>query len=170
MDSFEHQSKHHIVMSEVMTPDKANFSGHIHGGHLMQLLDKVAYACAVRYSGHYAVTLSADHILFKQPIFVGELVLFYASINYVGTSSMEVGIKVVAEELMSGKRRHTNTCYLTMIAVDDHGKPVKITPLDPKTEREKYRFEEAQLRRKLSKEYRDKHSAHKSRIRSNTTR
>ena len=169
MESYEHENRHQIVMSEVMTPDKANFSGHIHGGHLMQLLDKVAYACAARYSGHYAVTLSADHILFKQPIFVGELVLFYASINYVGNTSMEVGIKVVAEELTSGKRRHTNTCYLTMVAVDNDGKPVKVKPFEPKTKQEKYRFEEAKLRKELSKQYQDEHKIHKDRIRSSAT-
>ena len=93
-----------IVMAEMMTPDMANFSAHVHGGHLMLLLDKVAYTCAARYCGCYVVTLSVDQIIFKQPIFVGELVLFYASVNFVGTTSMEIGIKVIAENLFQRKK------------------------------------------------------------------
>jgi acyl-CoA hydrolase len=107
------EDKRSIVLAEVMTPDMANFAGHVHGGHLMLLLDKAAYACAARYSGHYVVTLSVDGIFFKEPIFVGELVMFYASVNYVGNSSLEVGIKVVAEDLQKGTQRHTNTCPQT---------------------------------------------------------
>ena len=154
---------HTVVMSEIMTPEKANFSGHVHGGHLMQLLDKVAYACAARYSGCYVVTLSVDRVIFKKPIFVGELVSFYASVNFVGTSSMEIGIKVIAENLKEGERRHTNTCFFTMVAIDENtGKAVGVKPLDLSTPTAKRRFEEGKQRRALWREFQDKHEAAKS--------
>src|SRR5689334_16123666 len=118
-----------IVMSEIMTPDMVNFQGHIHGGHLLGLLDRVAYACAARYTHKNVVTLSVDQVFFKEPIYVGELVTFLATVNYVGTTSMEIGIRVLAENLITGQSRHTNTCYFTMVAVDEHGKPTKAPPL-----------------------------------------
>ncbi len=146
-----------LVMSEVMTPDMANFHGNVHGGHILKLLDRVAYACASRYSGKHIVTLSVDQVLFKEPIHVGELVSFYASVNYVGTSSIEVGIRVLAENLISRERRHTNTCYFTMVALDEHGKPTKVAPLTLNTDIEKRRYEDALLRKKtLLKNRREK--------------
>lgn len=156
-----------VIMSEIMTPDKVNFSGHVHGGHLMALLDRVAYACAARYAGKYMVTLSVDQILFKEPIFVGELVTFYASVNYVGNTSLEVGIRVVAEDLIKATRRHTNTCYFTMVAVDKlSGKPTAIDrPLELRNEVERYRYEDAIMRKQIRKEYYDKHAKHQENIR-----
>ena len=151
-----------LIMSEVMSPDKVNFSGHVHGGHIMLLMDRVSAACSSRYSGRYTVTLSADHILFKEPVFVGELVIFHASINYVGSSSMEVGIKVVAEDLRKQTKRHTNTSYFTMVALDDNGKPVKVKPLDLITQEHKRRHCEAVFRKEQSKEYAAKHNDFKS--------
>ena len=115
----EDQDQRTLTMSEVMTPEKVNFSGNIHGGYILKLIDQVAYVCAARYSGHYVVTLSVDNVLFKQSIYVGELVTCYASINYVGRTSMEVGIKIIAENLITGEKRHTNSCYVTMVAVDE---------------------------------------------------
>ncbi|MCX7122300.1 MAG: acyl-CoA thioesterase [Gammaproteobacteria bacterium] len=162
MDKNDNRS---IVMAEIMTPDTANFSGHVHGGHLMQLLDKVAYACSARYAGRYVVTLSVDGILFKKPIFVGELVTFYASVNYVGTSSMEIGIRVIAENLMTREQRHTNTCYFTMVAIDETGKSIALPPLEVRTQIEKYRFEEAKTRRQLRIDYQKLHQEHKLKIR-----
>ncbi|MDF2529529.1 MAG: Acyl-CoA hydrolase [Gammaproteobacteria bacterium] len=161
----EQDDNRSIVMPVVMTPDKANFGGFVHGGHLMQLLDQVAYACAARYASMYVVTLSADQILFKQPIKVGELVSFYASVNYVGTSSMEVGIKVIAEDLVTHEQRHTNTCYFTMVAVDKTGKPVPVKPLTLRNELERYRFEGAKLRRQLRLNYQADHESRKSQLR-----
>ncbi|MEC7295763.1 MAG: acyl-CoA thioesterase, partial [Pseudomonadota bacterium] len=114
--------------------------------------DEVAYACASRYSGHYVVTLSVDQVLFKQPIHVGELVTFLASVNHVGRSSMEIGIKVVAEDIRQKLIRHTNSCYLTMVAVDADGKPARVPPLALETPLQKLRFEKAALRKKLRKQ------------------
>ncbi|MDO8955142.1 MAG: acyl-CoA thioesterase [Gammaproteobacteria bacterium] len=148
-----------------MTPDKANFAGYVHGGHLMLLLDQVAYACAARYASLYVVTLSVDQILFKQPIKVGQLVTCYAAVNYVGISSMEVGIKVIAEDLLTHEKRHTNTCYFTMVAVDKAGKPVPVKALEIRNDEERYRFEEATLRRQMRLDYVSKHEQRKVRVR-----
>lgn len=149
--------KHVMIMSEIMTPEKANFSGNIHGGHILNFLDKVAYACAARYSGGYVVTLSVDQVIFREPVHVGELVRCFASVNRVGRTSMEVGIRVEAENLSTGEIRHTNTSYFTMVAVDEHRKPTPVTPLEPKTQDEKRRLKEAekrsQLRRAFSEAY-----------------
>ena len=144
-------------MSEVMTPEKANFAGNIHGGHLLELLDSVAYACAARYSGYYVVTLSANNVLFKAPIHVGELVHCHATVNYVGRSSMEVGIKVVAENLSTGEQRHTNSCYFTMVAMDKDGKKATVKPLTLETPRQQYRHDNAVLRKDLNKQYQEEH-------------
>ncbi len=136
-----------IIMSELMTPDKANFIGNVHGGHLMSMLDRVAAACAQRYSHRHCVTLSVDRILFKEPIYIGDLVVFYAKVNYVGNTSMEIGIRVIAENLLTGTKRHTNTCYFTMVAVDENQKPTKVEPLVLRNDEEKERFEGAKRRR-----------------------
>lgn len=145
-----------LIMSEIMTPDMENFYGHVHGGHLLGLLDRVAYACASRYAGKPTVTLSVDQVFFKEPIYVGELVIFYASVNYVGTSSIEVGIRVVAENLLTRTARHTNTCYFTMVAIDEHGRPTKVPPLAIKTETQKRRYEEAVIRKEARLKMRKK--------------
>ncbi|MDR0996958.1 MAG: acyl-CoA thioesterase, partial [Zoogloeaceae bacterium] len=112
-----------LAMTVLMTPDMANFSGNVHGGAILKLLDEVAYACAARYAGSYVVTLSVDRVTFKEPIHVGELVTFLASVNYVGHSSMEIGIRVEAHDILKKVKRHTNSCYFTMVAVGEDGKP-----------------------------------------------
>lgn len=146
-DNESHQDRRSLIMSEVMTPDRVNFGGTIHGGHILGLLDQVAYACASRYSGKRIVTLSVDQVIFREPIFVGELVIFYATVNYVGNTSLEVGIRVVAENLFTHVSRHTNTCFFTMVGVDEKGKPVTLPPLTSHTETQKRRYEEALIRR-----------------------
>ena len=150
-----------LTMSEVMTPEKANFAGNIHGGHLLQLLDRVAYACAARYSGHYVVTLSVDQVLFKRAIHVGELVTCHANVNYVGRTSMEIGIKVVAENLETGETRHTNSCYFTMVALDKDNKPVKITPLEIRNDTDQRRYEESVARKQMMLSYSQEHERRK---------
>jgi acyl-CoA hydrolase len=143
---------HQLSMTVLMTPDTANFSGNVHGGTILKLLDQVAYACASRYAGRYVVTLSVDQVMFRQPIHVGELVTFLASINHTGTSSMEVGIKVIAEEIQTQVVRHVNSCFFTMVAVDEDRKPAPVPPLRPFTPEEKRRFEQAKVRRALRQE------------------
>ena len=139
----------HLEMSLLMTPDMANFSGNVHGGQMMKLLDEVAYACASRYSGCYVVTLSVDGLTFKQPVHVGELVTFMAKVNYTGRTSMEIGVKVIAESIKEHTVRHTNSCYFTMVAVDDDGKPTPVPPVELETDADRYHFEAAQKRRKF---------------------
>lgn len=143
---------HQLTMTVLMTPDTANFSGNVHGGSILKLLDQVAYACASRYAKRYVVTLSVDQVTFRQPVHVGELVTFLASVNHTGTSSMEIGVKVIAENIRDGVVRHVNSCFFTMVAVDDMHKPVAVEPLQPSTEEEKRRFAAAQVRRQLRKE------------------
>lgn len=143
---------HQLSMTVLMTPDMANFSGNVHGGTILKLLDQVAYACASRYAGRYVVTLSVDQVMFRQPIHVGELVTFLASVNHTGTSSMEIGIKVVAENIRTQVVRHANSCFFTMVAVDDDGKPAPVPSLRPFTADEKRRFEAAKVRKQLRQE------------------
>jgi len=143
---------HQLTMTVLMTPDTANFSGKVHGGAILKLLDQVAFACASRYSGCYVVTLSVDQVMFRQPIQVGELVTFLASINHTGTSSMEVGIKVIAENIRGKLVRHVNSCFFTMIAVDDEGKPTAVPPLSPDTPEAQRRYAAAELRRAMRRE------------------
>jgi acyl-CoA hydrolase len=140
-------SAHELSMTVLMTPDMANFSGNVHGGTILKYLDSVAYACASRYSGSYVVTLSVDQVMFLQPIHVGELVTFLASVNYTGRTSMEVGIRVVTENIQQRLVRHANSCYFTMVAVDKDRKPVEVPALVAETEEQKQRWEQALLRK-----------------------
>ena len=158
-DNHNHRS---LTMSEVMTPEKVNFSGNIHGGYILKLIDQVAYACASRYSGRYVVTLSVDQVLFKKPVYLGELVTCYASVNYVGKTSMEIGIKVVAENLAARERRHTNSCYVTMVAVDEALKPTAVKPLTLENDTQRRRFEEGKLRKETRLQAYQAHLARKN--------
>lgn len=151
-DNKESKQRKSLYMTVLMTPDMANFSGVIHGGALLKLLDQVAYSCAARYSKTYVVTLFLDQVHFKEPIHVGELVTFKANVNYVGRTSMEVGVKVIAENLQTQESRHTNSCYFTMVAKDEHGNTQELPPLEVISEVEKKLFEAAQLRNTLRKE------------------
>ena len=148
-----HLPRHQLAMTVLMTPDMANFSGNVHGGTILKLLDQVAYACASRYASQYVVTLSVDQVMFRQPIHVGELVTFLASVNYTGHTSMEIGVKVLAESIRDQVIRHANSCFFTMVAVDDHGQTTPVPPLEPKTPDEIRRYRAAQLRRELRKEF-----------------
>lgn len=141
-----------LEMTVRMTPDMANFSGKLHDGALLNLLDRVAFSCASRFSKQYAVTLSMKQVMFKEPIHVRELVTFRASINHAGRTSMEVGIRLGAENIRIGQRRHVNSCYFTMVAVDDHGCPVPIPAHVPQTDMERRRPRAAKLRKELRRE------------------
>jgi acyl-CoA hydrolase len=144
---------HELTMTVLMTPDMANFSGNVHGGTILKLLDQVAYACASRYAGRYVVTLSVDQVMFREPIHVGELVSFLASVNYTGRTSMEVGIKVVTEDIRQQTVRHANSCFFTMVALDDARQPAAVPPLAPVTPDQQRRFEAAKVRRQLREEF-----------------
>jgi acyl-CoA hydrolase len=141
-----------LEMTVLMTPDMANFSGKVHGGALLNLLDRVAFSCASRFSGRYAVTLSVDQVTFKEPINVGELVTFRASVNHAGRTSMEIGVRVEAEDIRRGTRRHTNSCYFTMVAVDEDGRPAQVPALAVESAIEHRRNHAAELRRTLRRQ------------------
>ena len=118
-----------ITLSELMLPSHSNFSGKIHGGYLLKLMDQIAFACASKYSGCYCVTASVDTVDFLNPVDVGELVTLKASVNYVGSTSMIVGIRVTSEDIRTGIVKHCNSSYFTMVAKDEHGNNVKVPRL-----------------------------------------
>jgi acyl-CoA hydrolase len=151
-------------MTVLMTPDMANFSGNVHGGTLLKYLDEVAYACASRYAGSYVVTLSVDQVIFREPIHVGELVTFLASVNYTGRTSMEIGIKVVTENIREKTMRHTNSCFFTMVALDDARQPIPVPPRQPQTADEKRRFAQAQQRRQIRQELEQRYRELKGKV------
>ncbi len=157
-----HLPRHELAMTVLMTPDMANFTGNVHGGTVLKLLDQVAYSCASRYCGRYVVTLSVDQVMFRQPIHVGELVTFWAAVNYTGTTSMEVGIKVVAENIQTQTVRHANSCFFTMVAVDDDRKAVPVPPLVPANEDQVRRHQAAKARRELREEFEQRMTAMRS--------
>lgn len=136
-----------ITKSVLMTPQYANFTGRVHGGDILRLLDQVAYACAARYCGRYCVTLSVDSVVFKHPVEIGNLLHFFAQVNFVGRTSMEVGVKVIAENITARSVVHTNSAYFTMVCIGEDGKPAAVPPLDPQTKEDKRRFENAKARR-----------------------
>jgi len=145
-------SKQTLSMSVLMTPDMSNFSGNVHGGTILKFLDQVAYACASRYAQTYVVTLSVDRVVFREPVHVGELVTFSASVNYTGRTSMEIGIRVETEDILLGKSRHTNSCYFTMVAMGSDGKPAEVPQLRPTETIARQRFEAGRRRRELRRE------------------
>jgi acyl-CoA hydrolase len=155
---------HQLSMTVLMTPDTANFSGNVHGGNILKLLDQVAYACASRYAGRYVVTLSVDQVMFRQPIHVGELVTFLSSVNHTGSSSMEIGIKVIAENIQNRVVRHVNSCFFTMVAMDDDRKPATVPPLEPTTPDEIRRHAAAIVRRDMRREMERRFTATRSTV------
>ena len=118
-----------VTISELMLPSHTNFSGKIHGGYILSLLDQIAFACASKFSGNYCVTASVDTVDFLNPIEVGELVTMKASVNYVGKSSMIIGIRVEAENIRTGVVKHCNSSYFTMVSKDAEGKNVLVPGL-----------------------------------------
>ncbi|WP_049721219.1 acyl-CoA thioesterase [Gilvimarinus polysaccharolyticus] len=130
MHEFRTVKSSQIVLKELMIPSYANFGGKVHGGVILSLMDKIAYTTAASHSRNYCVTASVDSVNFVSPVEVGELVTLMASVNYVGRSSMEVGIKVYSEDFKNGINKHTNTSYFTMVAIDeDTRKPAQVPGL-----------------------------------------
>ncbi len=132
-------------------PNMANNLGHVFGGVILSLIDRVAAVAAIRHARQPCVTVSVDRVDFHEPISLGELVIARASVNYVGRTSMEVGVRIEAEHLVSGNRRHTNSCYVTFVAIDEHGRPVPVRPLllEADEDRRRHAGAEARRRRRL---------------------
>jgi acyl-CoA hydrolase len=137
------------VVSELMMPHQVNNIGHVFGGELLSMVDRAAAVASVRHAGRPSVTVSIDRVEFKEPIFAGELVTCSARVNFVGRTSMEVGVQVIAENLLTRVRRHTNTCFLTFVAIDDNHRPCPVPPLKLETPEEERRFHEGKRRREV---------------------
>ncbi|MFZ9980968.1 MAG: acyl-CoA thioesterase [Cyclobacteriaceae bacterium] len=133
-------SESQAIITELMIPAYANFGGKIHGGILLSLMDKVAYACASKHAGTYCVTVTVDRVEFLEPVEVGELVSLKASVNYVGRSSMIIGIRVESQNVRSGIVKHTNSSFFTMVAKGDDDKPVAVPELILETGEDVKRF------------------------------
>jgi uncharacterized protein (TIGR00369 family) len=140
------------TITELMIPSYANFGGKIHGGIILSLMDKVAYACSSKHAGTYCVTVSVDTVDFLQPVEVGELVSLHASVNYVGNSSLVVGIKVIAENVKTGVRKNTNNSYFTMVAKGDNDQLTQVPELILETPEDVRHFIEAIKRKTIKKD------------------
>lgn len=127
--NFKHRSESQITMNQLMLPSHSNFSGKIHGGYILNLMDQIAFACASKHSGNYCVTASVNKVDFLKPIEVGELVTLKASVNFTGNSSMVVGLRIEAQNIRTGKTKHCNSSYFTMVAMDENGKAAKVPGL-----------------------------------------
>jgi len=136
-----------VVTAQVMNPQDANPAGNVHGGVIMKLIDTAAGVVAIRHARSNVVTASIDRLDFHHPTRVGDLLTLRASLNFVGKTSMEVGVRVETENLISGERRHTGSAYLTYVALDRNGRPVPVSPLMLETEEEVRRNREAKARR-----------------------
>ena len=123
-----------LFMTRLMTPDMSNFSGKVHGGTILKLLDEAAFTCASRYCKTYVVTKSLDQVVFKSPIAVGDLVTFRCNINYVGRTSMEVGVRVEGEKIKDRSEYHAISSYFTMVSVNEDGKPMEVPRLNIESE------------------------------------
>ncbi|WP_422359347.1 acyl-CoA thioesterase [Reichenbachiella sp.] len=144
------------TITELMIPSYANFGGKIHGGILLSLIDKVAYACASKHAANYCVTVSVDNVDFLEPVEVGDLVHLKASVVYVGNSSLVVGINVIAENVKEGTLKKTNNSYVTMVAKGENDKPTQVPELILESQEEVRLFLEAIKRKELKKDYRQK--------------
>ncbi len=134
-------------ISELMMPGDVNNLGHVFGGVVLSMVDRAAAVTAMRHARQPCVTVSIDQVDFKEPIYTGEFVTCSARVNYVGRTSMEIGVRVVAEHPISGRRRHTNDCLLTFVAIDENSRPAPVPGLELITDEDKERFEDGKLRR-----------------------
>ena len=137
------------TVSELLMPQHVNNLGHVFGGVILSMVDRAAAVAAMRHAGLPCVTVSIDRVDFREPIYSGELVTCSAQVNYVGRTSMEVGVRVEAENLLKGTRRHTNTCYLTFVAINDRGEPESVPELKLETDEERQRFRDGGRRREV---------------------
>lgn len=152
------------TITELMIPAYANFGGKIHGGILLSLMDKVAYATASKHAETYCVTVSVDQVEFLQPVEVGELVSMMASVNYVGKTSLVVGIRVESQNVKSGITKHTNSSYFTMVAKGEDDKPTMVPKLILENEEEVKRFIESMRMKEIKKAIKDKMDDSKSKM------
>ncbi|TDN81249.1 uncharacterized protein (TIGR00369 family) [Salegentibacter sp. 24] len=149
MTEFKHVKDSQVDISELMLPSHSNFNGKIHGGYVLSLMDRIAFACASKHSGAYCVTASVDTVDFLKPIEIGELVTMKASVNYVGNSSMVIGIRVEAENIRTGEKKHCNSSYFTMVAKNEDGKSLQVPGLILTNDHDIRRFAKSIKRNKM---------------------
>lgn len=143
---FKHISESQVTITQLMLPSHSNFSGKIHGGHILNMMDQIAFACASKHSGNYCVTASVNKVDFLNPIDVGELVTLKASVNFTGRTSMVVGLQVESENIRTGEKKHCNSSYFTMVAKDENGKSTPIPGIILTTKDEIRRFSRSIIR------------------------
>ena len=153
MEEYKKVSYSETTLTELMIPSYSNFGGKIHGGVILSLMDKVAYVCAAKHADAYCVTAAIEGVDFLAPVEVGELVSLLASVNYVGKSSLVVGIKVISENIKTKQVKHTNTSYFTMVAFGDDNKTVQVPGLLLENHEQARRFHKTMLRKELKKNY-----------------
>ncbi|GAA4269561.1 acyl-CoA thioesterase [Hyunsoonleella aestuarii] len=148
---FKHPKESQVTITELMLPSHSNFSGKIHGGHILNLMDQIAFACASKHSQNYCVTASVNRVDFLNPIEVGELVTLKASVNYTGRTSMVIGLRVESENIQTGKTKHCNSSYFTMVAKDENGKNAKVPGIMLDSEQAIRRFARSITRQEQAK-------------------
>lgn len=151
MSDFKYVKDSQVVITQLMLPSHSNFSGKIHGGHILNLMDQIAFACASKHSGQYCVTASVNKVDFVNPIEVGELVTLKASVNYTGRTSMVIGLRVDSENIRTGETKHCNSSYFTMVAKDEHGKSTPVPGLILTSKAEIRRFARSIVRQEEAK-------------------
>lgn len=151
-----------MCFSMVMQPQDANLAGNVHGGVIMKHIDNIAGVTCVKHAKTNIVTASIDRLSFHHPVFIGDILTIRSSINMTGKSSMEVGVRVEAENLINGQLNHIASAYLTLVALDENGKPTTAPPIIPETDDEHRRYQEALDRREMRKQERIKEEAHQT--------
>ena len=157
MRKFKTSRQSSITLSELMLPSHSNFSGKIHGGHILNLMDQVAFACASKHSGHYCVTASVNRVDFLHPVEVGEILHLRASVNYTGNTSMVIGVRVESENIKTGELHHCNSSYFTMVAKDEEGTNSQVPGLMLTDETSVRRFVRSLHRQQNDKERDDRY-------------
>jgi uncharacterized protein (TIGR00369 family) len=148
---FKSAKESQVSITELMLPSNSNFSGKIHGGYILNLMDQIAFACASKHSRHYCVTASVNRVDFLHPIDVGELVTLKATVNYTGRTSMVIGVRVEAENIQTGEKKHCNSSYFTMVAKDKNGNNVPVPGLILDSPQSVRRFSRSIARQEQSK-------------------
>ncbi|GAB1856561.1 acyl-CoA thioesterase [Flavobacteriaceae bacterium MHTCC 0001] len=161
---FKHPKESQVTITELMLPSHSNFSGKIHGGHILNLMDQIAFACASKHSQNYCVTASVNRVDFLNPIEVGELVTLKASVNYTGRTSMVVGLRVESENIQTGQIKHCNSSYFTMVAKDENGNNVKVPGIILDSEQAVRRFARSIVRQQQAKHRSTKFNASEFKI------
>ncbi len=164
MQKFKSAEESHVSITELMLPAHSNFSGKVHGGHILNLMDQIAFACASKHSQHYCVTASVNKVDFLNPIEVGELITLRASINYTGKTSMVVGVRVESENITTGEKKHCNSSYFTMVAKDEQANNVPVPGLIIENKQGIRRFSRSMRRKDQAMKRRSKFKASKFKV------